>query len=486
MWLSRIFPIGKREAHRNIRCAAGRLCRIMKYAETILDLVGNTPLVKLNHVTEGIAATVLVKLEYLNPGGSSKDRIATRIIDAAERDGQLKPGGTIVEPTTGNTGVGLALVAQQRGYRCVFVLPDKVGEDKRNVLTAYGAEIVVTPDLRRPRQPRVVLQRLRPAGRARSPARSSPTSTPTRTARSATTRRPAPRSGATPTAGHALRRRRRHRRHDHRHRPLPARRSPDGARADHRRRPRGLGLLGRHRPPLPRRGRRRGLLADRLRPAPSSTRSSPSPTPSRSTMTRRLAREEGMLVGGSSGMAVVAPSRPRATCRRRRRHGRPAARRRPRLPRQDLQRQVDALATGSARRRPAHTSPTSSARRAASCPALVHVHPSDTVRDAIDMMTEFGVSQLPVLTAEPPVVHGRGASARSTSARCIDARLHAASAQLTDTVARVRRGAAAADRRATSSVDAAARTRSRTADALLVHRRRQAARRVTRTTCSPS
>ncbi|PFG29145.1 cystathionine beta-synthase [Paramicrobacterium agarici] len=117
----------------------------VKYASSITDLIGDTPLVKLNHVTAGIAANVLVKLEYLNPGGSSKDRIAERIIDAAEEAGDLKPGGTIVEPTSGNTGVGLALIAQQRGYRCIFVLPDKVGEDKRNVLTAYGAEIVVTP-----------------------------------------------------------------------------------------------------------------------------------------------------------------------------------------------------------------------------------------------------------------------------------------------------------------------------------------------------
>ncbi|HET8957380.1 MAG TPA: cystathionine beta-synthase [Microcella sp.] len=125
----------------------------MKYASAITDLIGNTPLVKLNRVTEGISATVLAKVEYLNPGGSSKDRIATRIIDAAERDGLLKPGGTIVEPTSGNTGVGLALVAQQRGYKCVFVLPDKVGEDKRNVLTAYGAEIVVTPTAVAPDDP---------------------------------------------------------------------------------------------------------------------------------------------------------------------------------------------------------------------------------------------------------------------------------------------------------------------------------------------
>jgi cystathionine beta-synthase len=125
----------------------------MKYVNTVLDLIGDTPLVRLNRVTEGLAPLILAKVEYLNPGGSSKDRIASRIIDAAERDGLLKPGGTIVEPTSGNTGIGLALVAQQRGYRCVFVLPDKVGEDKRNVLTAYGAEIVVTPTAVAPDSP---------------------------------------------------------------------------------------------------------------------------------------------------------------------------------------------------------------------------------------------------------------------------------------------------------------------------------------------
>ncbi|KAA9132349.1 pyridoxal-phosphate dependent enzyme [Microbacterium caowuchunii] len=125
----------------------------MRYAQSVADLVGNTPLVRLNRVTEGIAATVLVKIEYLNPGGSSKDRIAANIIDAAERDGQLLPGGVIVEPTSGNTGVGLALIAQQRGYRCVFVVPDKVGEDKRAVLRAYGAEVVVTPTAVEPEDP---------------------------------------------------------------------------------------------------------------------------------------------------------------------------------------------------------------------------------------------------------------------------------------------------------------------------------------------
>ena len=125
----------------------------MKYANTVLDLIGNTPLVKLHHVTEGIQATVLVKLEYLNPGGSIKDRIAVKMIEAAEAEGKLRPGGTVVEPTSGNTGVGLALVAQQKGYSCIFVTPDKVGVEKRDVLRAYGAEVVVTPTAVAPESP---------------------------------------------------------------------------------------------------------------------------------------------------------------------------------------------------------------------------------------------------------------------------------------------------------------------------------------------
>ncbi len=117
----------------------------MRYAEHIVDTIGDTPLVRLNGVAEGLTPLVLAKVEYFNPGGSVKDRIALRMVEAAERSGALRPGGTIVEPTSGNTGVGLALVAQRKGYRCVFVCPDKVSEDKRNVLRAYGAEVVVSP-----------------------------------------------------------------------------------------------------------------------------------------------------------------------------------------------------------------------------------------------------------------------------------------------------------------------------------------------------
>jgi cystathionine beta-synthase len=127
------------------------------YVNSLLDLVGNTPLLRLQSVLDTPAGEkspmVLAKVEYLNPGGSVKDRIALRMVEAAEADGSLKPGGTIVEPTSGNTGVGLAMVAQAKGYRCVFVCPDKVSEDKRNVLKAYGAEVVVCPTAVAPEHP---------------------------------------------------------------------------------------------------------------------------------------------------------------------------------------------------------------------------------------------------------------------------------------------------------------------------------------------
>lgn len=125
----------------------------MHFHDSMISLVGNTPLLRLNNVTSGIRATVLAKVEYFNPGGSVKDRIALRMIEAAEKSGALQPGGTIVEPTSGNTGVGLAIVAQQKGYKCIFVCPDKVSTDKINVLRAYGAEVVVCPTAVDPEHP---------------------------------------------------------------------------------------------------------------------------------------------------------------------------------------------------------------------------------------------------------------------------------------------------------------------------------------------
>jgi cystathionine beta-synthase len=121
----------------------------MDYFESIIDAVGNTPLVRLGRIErgEGIRARLLAKVEYLNPGGSVKDRPAAKMIEAAEKEGLLKPGGTIVEPTSGNTGAGLALAAAVKGYRCICVMPDKTSKEKQQFLRALGAEVVVTPTL---------------------------------------------------------------------------------------------------------------------------------------------------------------------------------------------------------------------------------------------------------------------------------------------------------------------------------------------------
>jgi cystathionine beta-synthase len=112
---------------------------------TVLDLVGHTPIVRLDRISRDVPGTILAKLEYMNPGGSNKDRIGIAMIEAAERDGKLRPGGTIVEPTSGNTGVGLAIAAAQKGYRCIFVMPDKMSQEKISTLRAFGAEVVITP-----------------------------------------------------------------------------------------------------------------------------------------------------------------------------------------------------------------------------------------------------------------------------------------------------------------------------------------------------
>jgi cystathionine beta-synthase len=130
----------------------------MQVYESLVELIGNTPLVRLRSVTrhlgeEGEAPQVLAKVEYLNPGGSVKDRIALAMIEAAEASGELQPGGTIVEPTSGNTGVGLAIAAAGKGYKCLFICPDKVSQDKISVLRAYGAEVVVCPTTVSPDHP---------------------------------------------------------------------------------------------------------------------------------------------------------------------------------------------------------------------------------------------------------------------------------------------------------------------------------------------
>ncbi|KTR02589.1 cystathionine beta-synthase [Curtobacterium luteum] len=375
----------------------------MRYANSVVDLVGDTPLVKLNRVTEGIRATVLVKVEYLNPGGSSKDRIATRIIDAAEASGDLRPGGTIVEPTSGNTGVGLALVAQQRGYRCVFVLPDKVGEDKRNVLTAYGAEIVVTPTAVPPEHPesyysvsdRLVReipgaykpnQYANPNGPRSHYETTGPEIWRDTEGRITHFVAGVGTGGTISGTGRYLKEA-----SEGRVRIVGA--DPEGS----------VYSGGTGRPYLV-----EGVGEDFWPAAYDAGVPDEiiAVTDAESfAMTRRLAREEGLLVGGSSGMAVVAALR--------------AAR--------DLT-EDDVVVVllpdggrgylgkifndrwmrsyGFAETDDARTVGAIVAGKDGRLPDLVHAHPSDTVRDVVDIMSKYGVSQMPVLSAEPPVVIG--------------------------------------------------------------------------------
>jgi cystathionine beta-synthase len=375
----------------------------MKYANSVLDLIGNTPLVKLTSVAKGYAPTILAKVEYLNPGGSSKDRIAGRIIAAAEAEGKLKPGGTIVEPTSGNTGIGLALVAQQRGYRCVFVLPDKVGEEKRNVLRAYGAEVVVTPTSVAPESPESyysVSDRLaREIPGAFKPDQYSNPNGPLshyettgpeiwRDTDGTVTHFVAGvgTGGTISGVGKYLKEV-----SDGRVQIIGA--DPEGS----------VYSGGTGRPYLV-----EGVGEDFWPTAYDPTvvdRIIASSDAESFDLTLRLAREEGLLVGGSSGLAVSAalklaedlgpddtivvllPDGGRGYLGK-------------------VFNEQWMQSYGFAQVSDERTVADLIRTKSGDIPDLVHAHPSDTVRDAIQIMANHDVSQLPVLTAEPPVVIG--------------------------------------------------------------------------------
>ncbi len=380
------------------------------YADSVVELMGDTPLVRLNRVADGLAPLVLAKVEYLNPGGSVKDRIAKRMIEAAEADGRLKPGGTIVEPTSGNTGVGLALVAQQRGYKCVFVCPDKVSEDKRNVLKAYGAEVVVCPTAVPPEHPDSyysVSDRLareidggwkpdqysNPEGPASHYATTGPEIWRDTAGRITHFVTGVGTGGTISGTGKYLKEM-----SDGKVRVIGA--DPEGS----------VYSGGTGRPYLV-----EGVGEDFWPSAYDTGIADEIIAVSDAdsfAMTRRLAREEGLLVGGSCGMAAVAALRVAERCgpddvvvvllpdggrgylskifndRWMASYG---------FLRADGKATVGDILRG----------------KSGELPALVHTHPSETVRDAIEILRGYNVSQMPVVKAEPPVLMGEVAGSVS-------------------------------------------------------------------------
>ena len=377
----------------------------MRYAEHVADLIGHTPLVRLNHVvpTGPDAPLVLAKVEYFNPGGSVKDRIAEKMIDAAEASGELKPGGTIVEPTSGNTGIGLAIIAQQRGYHCIFVVPDKVSVAKQDALRAYGAEVVVCPAAVEPEspesyysvsdrlardtdggwkpnqyanlgQPRVARRVHRSRRSGTRPTGASRTSSPA-SAPAARSRAPATTSRTSPTGGCAS------------SAPTPSARCTPAATGG---------------PTSSRASARTSGRTTYDRGVPDEIVAVPDADSFH--MTRRLAREEALLVGGSCGMAVCAAAKV-------------AAEAGPDdvivvlLP--DGGRGYlstvfnDGWMSSYGFLTPDTTEWTVGdvlRRKDGSIPDLVHGHPNETVADAVSIMREFGVSQMPIVKAEPPVM----------------------------------------------------------------------------------
>ncbi len=380
----------------------------MEYFENAADLIGDTPLVRLGTLGAGLPATVLAKVEYVNPGGSVKDRIASPMVDDAERAGRIGPGGTIVEPTSGNTGVGLAMIAQRRGYRCVFVCPDKVSEDKRNVLKAYGAEVVVCPTAVPPEHPdsyysvsdRLVEeipgawkpdQYANPAN-PRSHYESTGPEVWQQTDGRVTHFVAGIGTGGTISGtGRYLKE------------------ASEGAVRIVGADPEGSVYSG---------GGGRPYLVEGVGEDfwPSTYDQEVADEIVAVTdddsfdMTRRLAREEGMLVGGSCGMAVVAALRVAE-------HAAPGDVVVVLLP--DGGRGYlgkifnDEWMTAYGFLPPVEGVTVGDVllRKSGQMPALVHTHPNETVADAVAILQEYGVSQMPVVRAEPPVMAAEVAGA---------------------------------------------------------------------------
>jgi cystathionine beta-synthase len=387
--------------------AAGPYSDRVRVYDSVVDLVGGTPLVRLTSVTRGgdgvepVQATVLAKVEYLNPGGSVKDRIALAMVEAAERDGLLRPGGTIVEPTSGNTGVGLALVAQQRGYQCVFVCPDKVSADKIRVLQAYGAKVVVCPTAVAPEHPDSyynVSDRLsREIPGAWKPDQYSNPNNPRSHYESTGPEIWADTDGTVTCfvagvgTGGTISGAGRYLKEVSGGRVRIVGADPEGS----------VYSGGAGRPYLV-----EGVGEDFWPQAYDRTVCDEIVAVSDADsfeMTRRLAREEGLLVGGSCGMAAAAALE--------------VARRLgpddvvvvllPDSGRGYLSKVFDDewlasygfLSAGSSR-----TVGDVLRAKSGELPQLVHTHPNETLAEAIAILREYGVSQMPVVQAEPPVM----------------------------------------------------------------------------------
>jgi len=373
--------------------------------DSVIDLIGNTPLVRLNKVVQGIVpegVTVVAKVEYVNPGGSVKDRIAERMIDAAEKDGSLQPGGTIVEPTSGNTGVGLAMVAQQRGYKCIFVCPDKVSEDKRNVLKAYGAEVVVCPTAVDPEDPRSyysVSDRLSTQPGAWKPDQYSNPNNP-RSHYETTGPEIWDQTDGTIThfvagvgTGGTISGTGRYLKEVSSGKVKVIGADPEGS----------VYSGGSGRPYLVE-GVGEDFWPSAYDPEIADEIVAVSDKDS-FDMTRRMAREEGLLIGGSCGMAVVAALRVAAKAE----PGSLVVVLLPDSGRGYLSKVFndDWLSTYGFLQ--ADTEQTiGDVLRAKSLdgdlPDFVHTHPTESVADAIAILKEYGVSQIPVVRAEPPIM----------------------------------------------------------------------------------